>query len=113
MAYWGVEPTHLVDPLSFVGGSKGNSDAYIFVTGSLKIVLLTLHNVSIANDAKDWTTVAQIPDDLMPLQTEVLRIPVSQNMVLAQSNQNLVVWSSSDSYTGTGFAGIAIYVAQK
>lgn len=109
----GAEPTHLANPLAFTNGYTGNSDAYTIQSGNFIIVILAIYNLDTSKGTTgDWAAVAQIPDNIKPVDNEQLRIPVSQEVVLAQHGQDLVIWKAKDAYLEAKFSGVCVYLTK-
>ena len=111
----GVEVTHLADPLIWVNGCNGRSEATVIKVFGLKIVFLSISHFD-ASKAPNGKVVAQLPDDLAVDEDAggCVRMTASEKSVLAiQESTNLYTWfNTNDIANQYSLYGSAWYLAK-
>lgn len=97
ISYWGGTVTHVDNPVIYLNGANGSSEAYAFEVQGYKIVYLSVNvkfTADMLNKNTDGGAIGKLPESLKP--DDALGIPLTQNAMLMTDRPNdhtiLTVW---------------------
>lgn len=103
---------HLVNPLSFINGTTGHSEAWVAQAENCKFVFLVVTDMRPNKDAiAKYQAQANIPDNLAPAGP--IRLQCTQNIVMANGNggNSLIVWATGEAGMDNDMFGSVLYVS--